>query len=119
MGAFDQVHILTAGEDERKSGSDPGSLVVAESGCKTGDIVTEAMAAGLAVPLGARPSVDAGLWLQGGIGHLARLHGLTCDAIVGAVVVSVDSGQVLCVGHVPSQYRPVGAVRPENETNLL
>jgi adenine phosphoribosyltransferase len=119
MDAFNQVHILTAGEDERKSGSDPGSLVVAESGCKTGDIVTEAMAAGLAVPLGARPSAGAGLWLQGGIGHLARLHGLACDAIVGAVVVSVDSGQVLCVGRVPSQHRPVGAVRPRNETDLL
>jgi adenine phosphoribosyltransferase len=119
MGAFDQVHILTAGEDERKSGSDPGSLVVAESGCKTGDIVTKAMATGLAVPLGARPSVGAGLWLQGGIGHLARLHGLACDAIIGAVVVSVDSGQALCVGRVPSQHRPVGAVRPENETDLL
>jgi adenine phosphoribosyltransferase len=120
MGAFDQVHILTAGdEDERKSDSDPGSLVVAESGCKTGDIVTKTMAAGLTVPLGARPSVGAGLWLQGGIGHLARLHGLACDAIVGAVVVSVDSGQVLCVGRVPSQHRPVGAVRLENETDLL
>ncbi|KAI9867948.1 MAG: hypothetical protein M1813_007770 [Trichoglossum hirsutum] len=117
MGAFDQVHILTAGEDERKSGS--GSLVVAETGCKTGDIVRKTMAAGLTVPLGARPSVGAGLWLQGGIGHLARLHGLACDAIVGAVVVSVDSSQVLCVGSVPSQHWPVGAVRPENETDLL
>jgi adenine phosphoribosyltransferase len=115
MGAFDQVHILTAGED----GGDSGSLVVAEAGCKTGDIVTKTMAAGVTVPLGARPSVGAGLWLQGGIGHLARLHGLACDAIVGAVVVSVDSGQVLCVGCVPSQHRPAGAVRPENETDLL
>jgi hypothetical protein len=119
MGSFDQVHILMAGEDERKSGSDSGSLVVAKSGCKIGDIVTKAMAAGLAVPLGARPSVGAGLWLQGGIGHLAWLHGLVCDAIVGAVVVSVDSGQALCIGRVPSQHWPVGAVRLENETNLL
>ncbi|KAI9771682.1 MAG: hypothetical protein M1840_001898 [Geoglossum simile] len=117
MGAFDQVHILTAGEDERKSGS--GSLVIAETGCKTGDIIRKTMEAGLTVPLGARPSVGAGLWLQGGIGHLARLHGLACDAIVGAVVVSVDSGQALCVGRVPSQHWPVGAVRPENETDLL
>ena len=38
--------------------------VVAEAGCKTGDIVRETMAAGLTVPLGARPSVGAGLWLQ-------------------------------------------------------
>jgi adenine phosphoribosyltransferase len=119
MGAFNQVHILTAGEDERKCGVDSCSLVVVEAGCKTGDIVGKTMAAGLIVPLGARPSVGAGLWLQGGFGHLARLHGLACDSIVGAVVVSVDSSQVLCVGQVPSQHWPVGAVRPENETDLL
>lgn len=118
MGAFDQVHILTAG-DGGDSGPDSGSLVVAEAGCKTGDIVRKTMAAGVTVPLGARPSVGAGLWLQGGIGHLARLHGLACDAIVGAVMVSVDSSQVLCVGCVPSQHRPAGAVRPENESDLL
>ncbi|KAI1403467.1 hypothetical protein F4819DRAFT_450899 [Hypoxylon fuscum] len=115
MDAFNQVHILTAEED----GGESGSLVVAEAGCKTGDIICKAMAAGLTVPLGARPSVGAGLWLQGGIGHLARLHGLACDAIVGAVIVSVDSGQALYVGCIPSQHRPVGAVRPENETDLL
>jgi adenine phosphoribosyltransferase len=119
MGAFDQVHILAAGEDGGESGSDLDSLVVAEAGCKTGDIVRKTMAAGVTVPLGARPSIGAGLWLQGGIGHLARLHGLACDAIVGAVVVSVDSCQVLYVGRVPSQHRPAGAVRPENETDLL
>ncbi|TAQ88005.1 hypothetical protein B7494_g3680 [Chlorociboria aeruginascens] len=119
MGAFDQVHILTAGEDGGNSSSDSGFLIVAETGCETGDIVRKTMEASLTVPLGSRPSVGAGLWLQGGIGHLARLHGLACDAIVGAVVVSVDSGQVLCVGCVPSQYRPAGAVRPENESDLL
>lgn len=119
MGAFDEVNILTAGEDGGHSGSDSGSLVIAEAGCKTGDIVRKTMAAGVTVPLGARPSVGAGLWLQGGIGHLARLHGLACDAIVGAVVVSVDSSQVLCIGRVPSQHRPAGAIRPENELDLL
>lgn len=119
MGAFNQVHILTAGKDEGDSDSDSSSLVVAEAGCMTGEIVHKTMAAGLTVPLGARPSVGAGLWLQGGIGHLARLHGLACDAIVGAVIVSVDSGQVLYVGCVPSQHRPAGAVRPENESDLL
>lgn len=119
MGAFDQVHILTVGEDGGDSGSGSGSLVVAEAGCKTGDIVRKTMAVGVTVPLGARPSVGAGLWLQGGIGHLARLHGLACDAIVGAIVVSVDSSQILCVGYVPSQHQPAGAVRPENESDLL
>ncbi|KAK4693499.1 adenine phosphoribosyltransferase, partial [Lecanoromycetidae sp. Uapishka_2] len=119
MGAFDQVHILAAGEDEGDSDYDSGSLVVAEAGCKTGDIVRKTMAAGVTVPLGARPSVGAGLWLQGGIGHLARLHGLACDAVVGAVMVSVDSGQVLYIGCVPSQHRPAGAICPENESDLL
>ncbi|KAI4157633.1 MAG: hypothetical protein LQ342_008135 [Letrouitia transgressa] len=119
MGAFDQVHILTAGEDGEDFGSNSGSLVVAEAGCRTGDVVRKTMAAGITVPLGARPSVGAGLWLQGGIGHLVRLYGLACDAIVGAVIVSVDSSQVLYVGCVPSQYRPAGAVRPENESDLL
>ncbi|OCT52746.1 phosphoribosyl transferase domain protein [Cladophialophora carrionii] len=118
MSAFDKVHILAAGNDGG-SDSDSASLIVAEAGCKTGDIVRKTMEAGLTVPLGARPSVGAGLWLQGGIGHLARLHGLACDAIVGAVVVSVDSGQVLCVGRVPSRYRSADAIRPENEADLL
>ncbi|KAK7745514.1 hypothetical protein SLS53_003013 [Cytospora paraplurivora] len=108
MSSFDQVHIL-----EGKS------LVVAEAGCKTGDLIRKAMAAGLTVPLGARPSVGAGLWLQGGIGHLARLHGLACDAIIGAVLVSVKSSEVLCVGRVPSQYQPAGSIRPDNEFDLL
>lgn len=117
MSAFDQVHVLTVGEDGGGSGFGP--LIVAEAGCKTGDIINKAMAAGLIVPLGARPSVGAGLWLQGGIGHLARLHGLACDSIVGAVLVSVESGRILCVGQVPSQHQPAGAIRPENESDLL
>ncbi|KAK3902148.1 hypothetical protein C8A05DRAFT_15745 [Staphylotrichum tortipilum] len=113
LGAFDRVHVVTpAGELE----SEP--LVVAEAGSTTGEIIRKAMAAGLSVPLGARPSVGAGLWLQGGIGHLARVHGLACDAIVGAVVVSVESGAVLCVGRVPSEHRPHGSVSVE-ELDLL
>lgn len=93
MEAFGQVHIVTAGSSD--------SLVVAEAGCKTGDIIRKAMEVGLTVPLGSRPSVGAGLWLQGGIGHLARQYGLASDAIVGAVVVSLDSGKVFCIGQVP------------------
>lgn len=115
MEAFDQVHILTVGD----SGSSSGSLVVAEAGCKTGDIICRAMEEGLTVPLGSRPSVGAGLWLQGGIGHLARQYGLASDAIVGAVVVSLDSGEVFCIGQVSSEHCPVDAVRPDNESDLL
>lgn len=110
MGAFDKVHVHTIGEEGRECSSDAGPLAVVEAGCKTGNIIHQAMVAGLTIPLGARPSVGAGLWLQGGIGHLARAHGLACDAIVGATIVSVASGEVVCVGKVPAQYQPAGAV---------
>ncbi|KAM0111953.1 hypothetical protein ACP6JB_002294 [Aspergillus fumigatus] len=77
------------------------------------------MSAGVTVPLGARPSTGAGLWLQGGIGHLTRLYGLVCNAVVGVVAASVSTGQVLCIGTVPNEHCPVDAVRPENQTELL
>ncbi|KAH8742841.1 hypothetical protein F5883DRAFT_667193 [Diaporthe sp. PMI_573] len=118
MSAFNRVHIYMGGQ----SGEDPtsGSLVVAEAGCNTGDIIRETMVKGLTVPLGARPSVGAGSWLQGGIGHLARLHGLACDTIVGAVIASVGNyKQIFCVGNVPNQHWPAGAIRPENEAEIL
>ncbi|KAJ5471844.1 hypothetical protein N7539_008787 [Penicillium diatomitis] len=119
MSVFDEIHICRAGDGEAGSSLDCQLLIVAGAGCKTGDVVRQAMAAGVTVPLGARPSVGAGMWIQGGLGHLTRLYGLTCDAIVGAIVVGVDSGRVLCVGDVPAQHRPAGAVRPENEIELL
>ncbi|TLS31302.1 hypothetical protein PpBr36_03417 [Pyricularia pennisetigena] len=120
MGSFDKVHICRAGDGKTTRAAEESDVfVVAETGAKTGDIITNIMAAGLTVPLGSRPSVGAGLWLQGGIGHLTRLHGLTCDSIVGAVMVGVSSGQVLCVGNVPISHQPAGSERPENETDLL
>jgi FAD/FMN-containing dehydrogenase len=57
MGAFDQIHIVD--DDTRAEGLE--MLVVSGAGCKTGDIIRQAMAAGLTVPLGARPSVGAGI----------------------------------------------------------
>lgn len=118
MAAFDQVHLLTR-EEKGETESDSHPLVVAEAGCKVTDIIHKSMEAGVTVPLGSRPSVGAGLWLQGGLGHLARLYGLACDHIVGAVLVSVKSGEVFCIGRVPSQHWPDGAVRPNNEIDLL
>ena len=116
MSAFDRVNVLRADEHPDVGGA---SLVIAETGCKSGDLVRTAMIEGLTLPLGSRPSVGAGLWLQGGIGHLARSQGLACDAIVGAVLVDVAAAQILCVGNVPSRHRPAGAIRPKNEVDLL
>ncbi|KAJ5096687.1 phosphoribosyl transferase domain protein [Penicillium angulare] len=117
MGEFNEVHITSDWTLENSHES--GSLIIAGAGCKAGEVISEARVKGLTVPLGSRPSVGAGLWLQGGIGNLTRLHGLACDAIVGAVMVSVDSGQILFVGNVPSRYRPAGATRSQNEEDLL
>ncbi|KAH7563665.1 phosphoribosyl transferase domain protein [Bipolaris maydis] len=118
MSAFNQVYIHST-EQEDLPTNFGSSVLVVEGGCTSGDVIRKAMEASVTVPLGSRPSVGAGLWLQGGIGHLARLHGLTCDAIAGAVMISVDSGQVLCVGYVPSEHQPAMSVRPENETEIL
>ncbi|OAL42701.1 hypothetical protein IQ07DRAFT_338536 [Pyrenochaeta sp. DS3sAY3a] len=119
MKAFNGAHIHRTDGEVVPAGLDCSTFLVAEAGCTTGDMIAKAIEAGVTVPLGSRPSVGAGLWLQGGIGHLARLHGLACDAIVGAVVVGVESGQVFCVGYVPSGHQPPASVRPENETDIL
>ncbi|KAJ5214786.1 phosphoribosyl transferase domain protein [Penicillium chermesinum] len=119
MEAFDQLHIVPAEENESRPFTGSRALIVAGAGCKTGDITRRASDAHLTIPLGARPSVGAGLWLQGGIGHLTRTFGLTCDAIVGVVMVGVESGQVLCIGDVPSSHQPADAIRPEYESDLL
>jgi adenine phosphoribosyltransferase len=119
MDAFDGMRIHQADPTRKEGNSDISSFVVFGSGCKTEDIIKKTMAAGLTVPLGSRPSVGVGLCLQGGIGHLTRLHGLTSDNIIGAVMVGVTSGEVLLVGSVPKQDRPTRALRPENEAELL
>lgn len=116
MSTFNQIHIV---QTEASAGSSPDPLIVVGVGCTTGDIIRTTMAANLTVPLGSRPSVSAGLWLQGGIGHLSRLHGLSCDSIIGAVIVSVVTAQVLCVGCVPVEHCPAEATRPQNEDDLL
>ena len=121
IGAFDQVQVLPTGSEDKPAEStlQSGPLVVVEAGCTTGDIITTTLEAGLTVPLGSRPSVGAGLWLQGGIGHLSRLHGLTSDSIVGAVIVSVVDGRIMHIGCVPSWHRPAGSVRPDDHEEML
>ncbi|KAH6695192.1 phosphoribosyl transferase domain protein [Plectosphaerella plurivora] len=117
MSAFSDIHILETVTNTTSNHSEV--LLVAGGGCKAGDIIKQAMDAGVTVPLGSRPSVGSGLWLQGGIGHLTRLHGLSCDAVLGAVVVSPATGDILYVGTVPLEHQPAGSSRPKNEEDLL
>jgi adenine phosphoribosyltransferase/phosphomevalonate kinase len=118
MGAFSTIHVLAA---EREDGSafTSGRLMVVGAGITMDYIIRATWVAGVTIPLGSRPSVGAGLWLQGGIGHLSRLRGLSSDSIVGAVIVSVADGQVMHIGCVPVQCRPTGSVRPVNDGEML
>ena len=66
-----------------------------EAGCTAGDVDHATHAYGLAVPFGIVASTGvAGLTLGGGIGYLARKHGLTIDNLIEADVV-LASGEIV------------------------
>jgi FAD/FMN-containing dehydrogenase len=69
----------------------------AESGLTAGEFTDAAGAHGLSVGFGDTGSVGlGGLTLGGGVGYLARKHGLTIDNLLAADVVTAD-GQVIRV----------------------
>ncbi len=68
----------------------------AEGGCTWGDLDHATHAFGLATTGGIISSTGvAGLTLGGGIGHLARGHGLSCDNLISADVVTADGELVV------------------------
>jgi FAD/FMN-containing dehydrogenase len=67
----------------------------AQGGCTLGDVDRETQRHGLATPLGVVTETGiAGLTLSGGIGHLRRKHGLSCDNLVSVQVVTADGSLV-------------------------
>ncbi|WP_203433140.1 FAD-binding oxidoreductase [Jiangella asiatica] len=71
--------------------------VRAEPGLTWGDLNHAAHAFGLAVTGGIVSTTGiAGLTLGGGLGHLARRCGLTCDNLISADVVTADGRLLVC-----------------------
>jgi FAD/FMN-containing dehydrogenase len=67
------------------------------AGLRAGDVTAAAHEHGLAVPFGDTASVGVGgITLGGGIGWLARKHGLTIDSLIAAELVTAD-GEILTV----------------------
>lgn len=111
MRAFDIVDIIPEVFDEASNRR--LISVVTGAGWTTEKIVSETQKHGKLVPLGSFPSVGAQLWLQGGLGHLLRDEGLTCDSIIGAVFVSVETGAIHCFGLFPREHLPERALQSE------
>jgi FAD/FMN-containing dehydrogenase len=72
-----------------------GDTILVEGGCTWGDVDHAAHPFGLSVPCGIISTTGVGgLTLGGGIGHLARRHGLTIDNLVAADLVLADGRYV-------------------------
>jgi hypothetical protein len=73
------------------------NTVRAEGGCTLGDLDHATHAYGLAVPGGTVSTTGlAGLTLGGGMGHLSRSCGLSCDNLVSAEVVTAAGDILTC-----------------------
>jgi FAD/FMN-containing dehydrogenase len=84
LSAMDAVHV----DAERRT-------AVAQGGCTWADVDHETQAFGLAVTGGLVSTTGiAGFTLGGGIGWLMRKHGLACDNLIAADVVTAD-GQLV------------------------
>ena len=67
----------------------------AQTGLTAGELTTEAARHGLAVGFGDTASVGiGGITLGGGVGYLARKHGLTIDSLLAAELVTADGRTV-------------------------
>lgn len=70
-----------------------GRTVRAQAGVTIAELDRETQVFGLATPMGVVSDTGiAGLTLGGGMGWLRRKHGLACDNLIGADIVTADGG---------------------------
>jgi FAD/FMN-containing dehydrogenase len=68
-----------------------GDMATIGAGAKLIDVYDQLIARGVCIPSGSCPTVGiAGITMGGGIGLLDRAHGLTCDNLLSAEVVTAD-----------------------------
>ena len=74
-----------------------GELATVGAGAQLTDVYDALITAGCCIPSGSCVSVGiAGITLGGGVGVVDRAHGLSCDALVSARVVTADGQQLDC-----------------------
>lgn len=74
-----------------------GDVATVGAGAKLADVYDHLISAGRCIPSGSCVSVGiAGITLGGGIGVLDRAHGLSCDALLSAQVVTADGRPLSC-----------------------
>jgi FAD/FMN-containing dehydrogenase len=74
-----------------------GEIAHVGAGAKLADVYAALIAQGRCIPSGSCVSVGiAGITLGGGFGVLDRAHGLSCDALVAARLISADGRELLC-----------------------
>jgi FAD/FMN-containing dehydrogenase len=74
-----------------------GERATVGAGAKLVDVYDTLISAGRCIPSGSCVTVGiAGITLGGGIGVLDRAYGLSCDALLSALVVTADGQQLEC-----------------------
>lgn len=95
LGVWDDALVVDLSLMRSTTVSPDQGLVRVDGGCTWGDVDHATAAFGLATPCGIISTTGVGgLTLGGGIGYLARQHGLTVDNLVSADVVLADGSLV-------------------------
>jgi FAD/FMN-containing dehydrogenase len=97
FGTCDEGIVLDLGALKRIDVDPDRQTVRVGGGCTWGEVDRALHPYGLAVPGGVISTTGvAGLTLGGGLGHLSRHYGLSCDNLLSAEVVTSDGRTLLC-----------------------